>query len=111
MFLPCFVPKGVIDELPHLFWIWQDPKADNTMYRKGLLKDWSLDHLEDYGWYIECPRDCTPPFEVTLKENHEPSFQKKLASSRGSDLQASKGEGGKGISLRDHGASRRCDNG
>jgi hypothetical protein len=48
LFYHVLLPKGVIDEPPHLLQIWQDPKADNTTYRKDLLKDWSLDHLEDY---------------------------------------------------------------
>lgn len=45
--------EDAIDELPLLFWIWWNPKANNTTYHKDLFKDWSLDHLEDCGWYIE----------------------------------------------------------
>jgi hypothetical protein len=60
------------------------------MYHKDLFKDWSPNHLEDCGWYIESLQDCTPPFEVALKESHEFNFQEKLASSRGLDVQASK---------------------
>jgi hypothetical protein len=60
------------------------------MYHKDLLKDWSPYNLEDCGWYIECLSDCTLPFETTLRENHEPNFQEKLTSSRGSNIQASK---------------------
>jgi hypothetical protein len=28
-----------INELPHLLWIWRDPKANNTMYHKDLFKN------------------------------------------------------------------------
>jgi hypothetical protein len=65
---------GAIDEFPNLLWIWQDPKVDITMFRKDLFMDWLLNHLEDYGWYLECPKDCTLPSEVVLKESHEPNF-------------------------------------
>jgi hypothetical protein len=60
------------------------------MYYKDFLKDWLLDHLEGYGWYNECPRDCTPPFEVTLKKNHEFDFQEKFTSFGGSNVQVNK---------------------
>ncbi len=60
------------------------------MSREGLLKDWSLDHLEDYGWYNKCPQDCTLPFEATLTKNHEFSFQEKFTSFGGSNVQVSK---------------------
>ncbi len=56
------------------------------MYYQDLLKDWSPYHLEDYDY----PWDCTPPFEVMLKKNHEPGFQEKLASFEGSNIQANK---------------------
>jgi len=87
-----FFPKGVIDELPHLLWIWQDPKADNTMYCKDLLKDWSLDHFEDFNWYIECPWDCTLLSKITFEVSHDPDFQEKLASFGGSNIQVNKKE-------------------
>jgi hypothetical protein len=60
------------------------------MYRKDFLKDWSTYHLEDCGWYIECLWDCTPPSKlVVFKKSHEFSFQKKLVSFKGSNIQAS----------------------
>ncbi len=40
--------EDAIHEVPHLLQIWRDLKANNTMYCKDLLKDWLLDHLEDY---------------------------------------------------------------
>jgi hypothetical protein len=97
------LPRGAIDELPHLLQIWQDLKANSTMYRKDLLKDWLLDHLKDYIWYIEYPQDCTPTSEVVFKESHELVFQEKLKSFGGSNVQASnkksitKGKGEKTI--------------
>jgi hypothetical protein len=66
--------------------IWQDPKVDNTMYHNDFLEDWFPNHLKDYSWYIDCPQDCTPPFEIALKEIHELGFQEKLASFRGSNI-------------------------
>jgi len=60
------------------------------MSREDFLEDWSLDHLEDYGWYNECPQDCTLPFEATFTKNHEFSFQEKFASFGGSNVQISK---------------------
>jgi hypothetical protein len=60
------------------------------MSREDLLKDWSLDHLEDYGWYNKCSQDCTLPFEAILTKNHEFSFQEKFASFGGSNVQVSK---------------------
>jgi len=54
-FYHVLLPEGAIDELPHMLWIWEDPKADNTMYCKDFLKDWSPNHLKDCGWYIDCP--------------------------------------------------------
>ncbi len=59
------------------------------MYCKDLFKDQSPYHLEDYSWCIECPQDCTPPFEVLFKESHGFGFQKKLVNFGGSCIQAS----------------------
>lgn len=60
------------------------------MFRKDFIKDWSLDCLEDYGQYLECPRDYIIPSKVVLKESHEPGFQEKFTNFKGSDIQTSK---------------------
>jgi hypothetical protein len=60
------------------------------MFCKDLFKDWLPNHLEGCGWYLECPKDCTPPSKVVLKESHELDFQEKLISFGGLDIQASK---------------------
>jgi hypothetical protein len=60
------------------------------MYCKDLLNDWSPYHLEDCSQYIDYPWDYTPPFEIMLQESHEPYFQEKLASFKGSDIQVNK---------------------
>ncbi len=51
------------------------PKIYN-MYKKDLLKDWFGPHLTKCGWYLDCPKDCTPFSEVSLRESFEPRFTK-----------------------------------
>jgi hypothetical protein len=68
---------GAIPYLPPLFLIWKDPKIDSSMYQKDLFKDWSTLHFIKCKWYLDCPKDYIPSFEVSLCENFEPRFIEK----------------------------------
>jgi hypothetical protein len=37
-----FFWRGVISEIPRLLEIWKDPKINNTMYKKDMLRDWTF---------------------------------------------------------------------
>ncbi len=41
-----------------------------------LLKDWSLQHLSDYEWYLDYPHDCTLEFEFHFKEKFDEGLEK-----------------------------------
>ncbi len=69
-----FFWRGAIFEIPRLLEIWRDPKIDNTMYRKDMLKDWSSPHLLDYGSYLDCLKENIPPLKFETREKHEPRF-------------------------------------
>ncbi len=60
---------------PHLLKIWCDPKADNSIFYKNLLKNCSSLYLLDCGWYLDCPKDCTVTSKAALCEKIEPKFQ------------------------------------
>ncbi len=66
--------------MPPLFRIWCDPKGENTMYRKDLLKVWSSGHLASYGWYLDCLADSTLKSKHALKEKFEDAHLNKLTS-------------------------------
>jgi hypothetical protein len=61
--------------------IWRVPKSDNIMYQKDLFRDWTSSHLHDYTWYMNCPKDNTPPFEKEFWKKIDVSYLKRLASS------------------------------
>lgn len=71
-------PKGVILSLFPFFLIWIDPKVDNNMYHKDLLKDWSTIHLKQCGWYLDCPKDSTPTSKVSFQMNFELVFAEQV---------------------------------
>jgi hypothetical protein len=52
------------------------------MYQKDLLKDLSGPHLTKCGWYLDCPKDYTSSFEVSLCESLELGFIKKAIETR-----------------------------
>jgi len=64
--------------LPPFLLIWGDPKVNNNMYQKDLLKDWFSPHLTESGWYLDCPKDYTCSFEVSLCESFELGFTEKI---------------------------------
>jgi hypothetical protein len=66
--------RGAISKIPRLLEIWKDPKTNNTMYRKDMLRDWSYPHLMDCGWYIDCLKDITFSLNFEIQEKHEPRF-------------------------------------
>jgi hypothetical protein len=90
---------GAIDQLSNFLNSWCDPKVDNIMFQRDLLKDWLAPHLFQCGWYFNCPKNNTPTLEIPLKENIKPSFIEILASfaktqvEGGRQKMASKGKG------------------
>ncbi len=75
---------------PHLLKIWCDPKADNFIFHKNLLKDWSSLYLLDCRWYLDYPKDCTVTSKATLCERIEPKFQSIIQASITIRIKASK---------------------
>jgi hypothetical protein len=65
------------------------------MFHKDLLKDWLSSHLLDYGWYLECPKDCSPSSEIALCEKINLGFQSRLKVSLIALVEASKKKGRK----------------
>lgn len=53
-----------------------------TMYKKDLLWDWMFAHFFDCGWYLDYPKDTTPPKESGIKEKKNPNFLEHLAFSK-----------------------------
>jgi hypothetical protein len=72
-----------IDQLSNILDIWCDPKVDNIMFKKDLLKDWLASHLLQCGWYLDCLKDINPTLEIPLKENTKPFFMETFESSIG----------------------------
>jgi hypothetical protein len=69
------------------------------MFHKDLFKDWLSSHFLDCGWYLECPKDCTPPLKIFLHEKIGLRFQSGLQVSLTALVEASKKEiGGRGKS-------------
>lgn len=54
-FVHVLLPSYVIQQIPQLFHMWSDPKFDNIMYKKEFVKDWTSSHLQQCGWYLDCP--------------------------------------------------------
>ena len=40
------------------------------MYSAGIIKDWRFEHLQDCGWYLDCPSNESPVEEAALKQKH-----------------------------------------
>jgi len=51
--------------LPSLLKIQRDLKAKSSMFKKDLLKDWTLAHLPYRHWYLDCP------YDINMKSRHE----------------------------------------
>jgi hypothetical protein len=50
------------------------------MYKKGMLRDWSSPHLLDYGWYLDCSKENTPPSKFEIREKNEFAFYQDLGA-------------------------------
>jgi len=46
------------------------------MYNDLMATDWGLVHLEQCGWYLDCPKNKMPPSEQVLRKQFEPRFSK-----------------------------------
>ncbi len=68
-FFHVLFPAIAIEEIPQLFHIWNNPKLDNSMYKKKFLRDWPLFHLQHY---LDYPFDSTLVFERSLKKMFNP---------------------------------------
>jgi hypothetical protein len=75
-----FSHKGAISKIPRLLEIWRNPKTNNIMYKKYMLRDWTSPHLLDCGWYLDYPKENTPPSEFEIHEKHEPIFLQGLGA-------------------------------
>jgi hypothetical protein len=63
--------KEVIQSLLPFLKIWCDLKVDNTMYKKDLLKEWSIAHFTSYGWYLNYLANSTLESKCGLREKFE----------------------------------------
>ncbi len=93
-----FFLRGAIFKIPQLLEIWRDPKTDpktdNIMYMKDVLRDWSSPHLLDYGWYLNCLNVNTPPSKFEIWEKYEPTFLQGLGALEKGTPTKKKMEGG-----------------
>jgi len=55
-----------------------DPNSSSTMYNDHMVTDWGLVHLEQCGWYLDCPKNKTPPSEQILRKKIELGFSKSI---------------------------------
>jgi hypothetical protein len=62
--------KVAIFKIPKLLKMWKDPKIDNIMYMKDMLRDWSSPHLLDCGWYLDFLKENIPSLEFKIQEKH-----------------------------------------
>ncbi len=46
------------------------------MYNDFMATNWGFAHLEQCGWYLDCPKNKTAPSEQILREQFQPSFSK-----------------------------------
>jgi hypothetical protein len=75
-----FFWRGAIFEILRLLKIWKDPKINNTMYKKDMLRDWTFALLSDCTWYLDCPKKNTPTLEFEIWEKHELGFLQGLGA-------------------------------
>jgi hypothetical protein len=92
-FYQILLQVGAIDWLPHLLVIWCDPKANNFIIRKNILKDWLSSYLLDCKWYLDYPKDCITTSKVAFHKKIEPKFQFILQASITIHIKASKKKG------------------
>ena len=63
-------PLRVLSHLPPFIPAWKDTASEECMYSAGIIKDWRLEHLQDCGWYLDCPPGESPIEERDLKQKH-----------------------------------------
>jgi hypothetical protein len=63
------LPNGVILGMPQLYIKRVDPMSSSTMYMSLMAIDWRLEHLEQCGWYLDCPKIKPPPLKLLFKIN------------------------------------------
>jgi hypothetical protein len=91
-----FFQRGAIFEISRLLKIWKDPKTNNIMYRKDMLRDWSSPHLLDCGWYLDYPNENTLSLEFGIRDKHEPRFLQGVSLGEGNTNQEEIGGGARG---------------
>jgi hypothetical protein len=68
-------PTHAISKSPAFFTDYKDTESENSMYTQGILKSWSLVHLETCAWYLDCPLKKPPSNEIALHDSLEPSLK------------------------------------
>ncbi len=66
-----------------LFNIWCDPKFDNIMFWKELIRDQGSFYLPYWGWYLDYPSNCTLVSKRSEQEKFDVGYLEKFASSQG----------------------------
>jgi hypothetical protein len=50
------------------------------MYIGLMVTNWGIEHLQQCGWYLDCPKNKMPTSEITLQECIELGFPKLVPS-------------------------------
>jgi hypothetical protein len=75
------LPKGLIDQMPNLVYIWQDSKINNTMFRKdldhqGMVNSHLLNYTSGIWTTLRTPH---PRLTWLYKKHLEHGFHKKTS--------------------------------
>jgi hypothetical protein len=68
-------PGHAISKSPTFFTDYKDTESESSMYTQGILKSWSLVHLETCAWYLDCSLKKPPSNEIALRDSLEPSLK------------------------------------
>jgi hypothetical protein len=67
--------KGALrrDQLPLFLQTWVDKNSDHCIYTPGQIQSWSILHLNDGCWYLDCAKNFCPSEEEAIKASHDRS--------------------------------------
>jgi hypothetical protein len=73
------VPAKAVSRTPSFFANYLDKDSEDCMFIEIMLKLWNAIHFSTCRWYLDCPIQKPPSFEITLRKSLEPALVGKVS--------------------------------
>ena len=67
-------PAKAISRSPPFFVNYLEQDSEDFMLTEGIMKAWDSVNWDRCGWYLDCPLNKPPSFDIALRDSLEPSL-------------------------------------